>query len=120
MSAPPRTTATARHPTDKDAKTRLARFKSTARNLISTLLTNANAHNFVNPVTDRQAKGYKTAVLRPMSLSEVTKNVRNGNVASFPELQRDVTLVFANAIQFNGPESELGKQARTLVDEFEQ
>lgn len=107
-------------PTDKDAKTRLARLKSTARNLLSTLLAKPNAHNFANPVTDRIARGYKAAVLRPMSLSDVSKNVRNGTVGSFAELQRDVTLVFANAIQFNGPESELGREARGLMGEFEQ
>jgi len=88
--------------------------------MISTLLTKPNAHGFANPVTDRIAKGYKAAVRRPMSLNEVNKSIRSGTISSFPELQRDVTLVFANAIQFNGQDSELGKQARALVDEFEQ
>lgn len=55
-----------------------------------------------------------------MSLSEVKRNVANGTVSSLPELQRDVALVFANAIQFNGPRSELGKQAKQVWDEFEQ
>lgn len=64
---------------------------------------------------------YHTAVRRPTCLKDVLKAIKSGAISNSTELMRDVALLCANAIQFNGDEGEesVGHCAKLLWDRFE-
>lgn len=56
---------------------------------------------FLKPITDEQAPGYHTVVYRPMDLQTIRKNIESGAIRTTAEFQRDVLLMFTNAIMYN-------------------
>ncbi|KAK0137363.1 Bromodomain-containing protein 8 [Merluccius polli] len=59
------------------------------------------ANVFLQPVTDDIAPGYHGIVHRPMDLSTIKRNIEAGAVRSTAEFQRDVMLMFHNAVMYN-------------------
>ncbi|CAL8365032.1 unnamed protein product [Lota lota] len=59
------------------------------------------ANVFLQPVTDDIAPGYHGIVHRPMDLSTIKRNIEAGAVRSTAEFQRDMMLMFHNAIMYN-------------------
>jgi bromodomain-containing protein 8 len=92
------------------------------------VLHNISAHKhatvFMNPVRDDIAPGYKNVVKRPMDLSTIKKNIENGTIKATIEFQRDVMLMFTNAIMYNASNHEVHKISiemyREVLTEIEQ
>ncbi|XP_059912698.1 bromodomain-containing protein 8-like isoform X2 [Gadus macrocephalus] len=59
------------------------------------------ANVFLQPVTDDIAPGYHGIVHRPMDLSTIKRNIEAGAVRSTAEFQRDMMLMFHNAVMYN-------------------
>ncbi|KAJ3590805.1 hypothetical protein NHX12_008753 [Muraenolepis orangiensis] len=59
------------------------------------------ANVFLQPVTDDIAPGYHSIVHRPMDLSTIKRNIEGGVVRSTAVFQRDVMLMFHNAVMYN-------------------
>lgn len=74
---------------------------------------------FKTAVKRSDAPAYQDAVKRPMWLAQVTSRVRKGVTRDATELMRDVALVCANAVQFNGREDNVGQEAAELWSKFE-
>ncbi|XP_038627418.1 bromodomain-containing protein 8-like [Tachyglossus aculeatus] len=56
---------------------------------------------FLKPVSDRQAPGYKDVVKRPMDLTSLKRNLSKGRIGSTAQFQRDLMLMFLNAVMYN-------------------
>lgn len=75
------------------------------RKSIYLLLKQAQTHKFSSlfqsPVTDDEAKGYSTVVYRPIDLTIIRRKLDNGQIKTTAEFQRDIMLMFQNAIFYN-------------------
>ena len=62
---------------------------------------------FASPVTDEEANGYSTVVLRPIDLTMIKRKIENGQFRTTAEFQRDIMLMFQNAIMYNSVQHEV-------------
>nr|XP_051700237.1 bromodomain-containing protein 8 [Oryctolagus cuniculus] len=56
---------------------------------------------FLKPVSERQAPGYKDVVKRPMDLTSLKRNLSKGRIRTLAQFQRDLMLMFQNAVMYN-------------------
>ncbi|KAK3095514.1 hypothetical protein FSP39_015554 [Pinctada imbricata] len=75
------------------------------------------ANVFLHPVTNEIAPGYTTVVQRPMDLSLIKKKVESGEIRTTVEFQRDMMLMFTNAIMYNSSNHDVHKMATIMYDE---
>jgi len=73
---------------------------------------------FTSPVTDDEASGYSTVVLKPIDLTTIRKKVENGQIKSTAEFQRDIMLMFQNAIMYNGVKHEVHQMTLEMQKEI--
>uniref|UniRef100_A0A8C4N602 Bromodomain-containing protein 8 n=1 Tax=Eptatretus burgeri TaxID=7764 RepID=A0A8C4N602_EPTBU len=65
------------------------------------------ANVFLQPVTNDIAPGYHSIVHRPMDLSTIKKNIENGAIRTTADFQRDIMLMFQNAIMYNSSDHDV-------------
>ena len=82
---------------------------------LKTVRTHKLAGEFVHPV---KLKGYDETVKRPMDLTTILHNLRNGQIRTLAEFKRDVMLVFINATIFNAKSIEVHQEALEVLKEF--
>jgi bromodomain-containing protein 8 len=63
----------------------------------------------MHPVKDEIAPGYSDVIFRPMDLSTIKKNIENGVIKSTRIFQRDIMLMFTNAIMYNSSNHDIHK-----------
>lgn len=73
---------------------------------------------FAHPVTDSEAKGYSTVVYRPMDLCTIRKKIENGQIKTTAEFQRDMMLMFQNAIMYNSADHDVHQMAVEMQKEI--
>lgn len=81
------------------------------------LATHKYASVFLRPITEDQAPGYHWVIFRPMDLSTIKKNIDNGTIRSTMHFQRDVMLMFQNAIMYNKHDTFIYKMAVSMQEE---
>lgn len=81
------------------------------------LATHKYASLFLKPITDEQAPGYHSIVYRPVDLQTIRKNIENGGIRTTAEFQRDVLLMFNNAIMYNKTNDHIYNMARQMQQE---
>lgn len=81
------------------------------------LATHKYASIFLRPITEDQAPGYHTVIFRPMDLSTIKKNIDNGTIRSTMHFQRDVMLMFQNAIMYNKHDTFIYKMGVSMQEE---
>lgn len=81
------------------------------------LATHKYASVFLRPITEDQAPGYHSVMFRPMDLSTIKKNIDNGTIRSTTHFQRDVMLMFQNAIMYNKHDTFIFKMAVSMQEE---
>ncbi|KAJ8025747.1 Bromodomain-containing protein 8 [Holothuria leucospilota] len=69
------------------------------------------ANLFLHPVTDEIAPGYSSTVYRGMDLSTIKKNIENGTIKTTKAFQRDIMLMFQNAIMYNRSDHDVYRMA---------
>ncbi|XP_028316238.1 bromodomain-containing protein 8 isoform X2 [Gouania willdenowi] len=62
---------------------------------------------FLQPVSDDIAPGYHSIVHRPMDLSAIKKNIESGLIRTTAEFQRDIMLMFQNAVMYNSSDHDV-------------
>lgn len=62
---------------------------------------------FLQPVSDDIAPGYHSIVHRPMDLSAIKKNIEAGVIRTTAEFQRDIMLMFQNAVMYNSSDHDV-------------
>ncbi|XP_015775709.1 PREDICTED: bromodomain-containing protein 8-like isoform X2 [Acropora digitifera] len=75
------------------------------------------ANVFLHPVTDDEAPGYHSVVFRPMDLSTIKKNIENGTIRTTSEFQRDMMLMFQNALMYNSADHDVYRMAEEMRDD---
>lgn len=83
------------------------RFQNVIGMLHSQISQHRNGNIFHNPIKDSEAPDYREIVKRPMDLKTIKARVKDGGIKNTPEFQRDVWLMFANAMMYNRPDSDI-------------
>lgn len=73
-----------------------------------------NGNIFHNPIKPSEAPDYYDIVRRPMDLKTIKARIRDGQIASSDEFQRDVYLMFANSLMYNRPGSDIFNMAEEV------
>jgi hypothetical protein len=73
-----------------------------------------NGNIFHNPIKKSEAPDYYDIVKRPMDLKTIKAHIREGQIASSAEFQRDVYLMFANSLMYNRPGSDIYTMAEEV------
>jgi bromodomain-containing protein 8 len=73
-----------------------------------------NGNIFHNPIKTSEAPDYYDIVRRPMDLKTIKARIREGQIASSDEFQRDVYLMFANSLMYNRPGSDIFNMAEEV------
>ncbi|XP_039295079.1 bromodomain-containing protein 8 [Nilaparvata lugens] len=81
------------------------------------LATHKYASLFLKPITNEQALGYHSVIHRPMDLSTIKKNIELGNLRTTVEFQRDMMLMFQNAIMYNNKKTLVYEMATEMQAE---
>ncbi|XP_076650446.1 bromodomain containing 8 [Halictus rubicundus] len=92
-------------------------WKKAVMLVYSRLATHKYASVFLRPITEDQAPGYHSVIFRPMDLSTIKKNIDNGTIRSTIHFQRDVMLMFQNAIMYNKHDTFVYKMAVSMQEE---
>ncbi|XP_064465880.1 bromodomain-containing protein 8-like [Ornithodoros turicata] len=79
--------------------------------------THKYANVFLHPVTDEMAPGYHSIVYRPMDLLTIKKNIESGYIKTTLEFQRDIMLMFQNAIMYNSSDHDVFHMAIEMQKE---
>ncbi|XP_030603041.1 bromodomain-containing protein 8 isoform X1 [Archocentrus centrarchus] len=82
------------------------------------------ANVFLQPVTEEIAPGYHSIVHRPMDLATIKKNIENGLIRTTAEFQRDIMLMFQNAVMYNSLDHDVYHMAlemqRDVLEQIQQ
>ncbi|XP_026272466.1 bromodomain-containing protein 8 isoform X4 [Frankliniella occidentalis] len=76
-----------------------------------------NASIFLRPITDDKAPGYSSMIFRRFDLQTIKKNIETGAIRTTDEFQRDILLMFYNAIMYNIKGSPLYDMAKEMQEE---
>ncbi|KAG8863831.1 hypothetical protein FRB96_007668 [Tulasnella sp. 330] len=74
---------------------------------------------FHNPIKRADAPDYYTVIKRPMDLKTIKQRIKEGTVKDSQEFQRDVYLMYANALMFNGPQTDIFRMTMEMMQETE-
>ncbi|XP_062943710.1 bromodomain-containing protein 8-like [Cynocephalus volans] len=76
-------------------------FKKTLLQVWKMIASHRFSSPFLKPVSERQASGYKDVVKRPMDLTTLKRNLSKGRICTMAQFQRDLMLMFQNAVMYN-------------------
>lgn len=82
--------------------------------LHSQISQHRNGNIFHNPIKNSEAPDYHEIVKRPMDLKTIKMKVKDGAIANSLEFQRDIFLMFANAMMYNRPGSDVHAMAEDV------
>jgi len=97
------------------------KWQKSAVKLLKEIQIHRFSKNFATPVTDKEVTGYSETVRRPMDLASIKKRVENpteNGIRNSIELQRDIMLMFQNALIFNKPDHEVYKEANAMQNDI--
>jgi len=75
---------------------------------------------FMSPVRDEHAKSYSTVIKEPMDLARVRKRIDQGVIRNSQSLQRDLLLIFQNAMMYNSSKTEIYRMASEMEKDVNQ
>ena len=90
------------------------KFQNVIGMLHSTISQHRYGNIFHNPIKKSEAADYADLVRRPMDLKTIKGRVKDGVISNSLEFQRDVYLMFANAMMYNRPGSEIWAMAEEV------
>jgi bromodomain-containing protein 8 len=70
---------------------------------------------FHHPIKPSDAPDYPLLIHRPVDLKTIKARVRSGEISNSVEYRRDIALMFANAMMFNRPSSDVYKMAEEVL-----
>jgi len=91
------------------------RFQNMIGMLHSQISQHRNGNIFHNPIRKVEAADYHDIVKRPMDLKTIKTRIKDGLISNSLEFQRDVYLMFANAMMYNRPGSEIYNMAEEMM-----
>ena len=109
---PSSSTSRGRRRTDRTEEQK--RFQNVITMLHSQISQHRNGNIFHNPIKPSEAPDYHEIVKRPIDLKSIKTKVKDGVIASSLEFQRDIYLMFANAMIYNRPGSDVYSMAEEV------
>ncbi|XP_044520504.1 bromodomain-containing protein 8-like [Gracilinanus agilis] len=92
-------------------------FKKTLLPVWKMIASHRFSSPFLKPVSDRQAPGYKDVVKRPMDLTSLKRSLSKGRIRSMAQFQRDLMLMFQNAVMYNDSDHHIYHMAIEMQKE---
>jgi bromodomain-containing protein 8 len=83
------------------------RFQTVIGLLHHSISQHRNGNIFHNPIKPADAPDYHEIVKRPMDLKTIKARIKEGTITNSSEFQRDLYLMYANAIMYNRPSSDI-------------
>ncbi|KAI0921098.1 hypothetical protein AcW2_006185 [Taiwanofungus camphoratus] len=91
------------------------RFQNVIGMLHSQISQHRYGNIFHNPIKKFEAPDYHDIVKRPMDLKTIKARIKDGLISNSLEFQRDVYLMFANALMYNRPGSDVCNMAEEMM-----
>ncbi len=85
----------------------LKRFQNVIGMLHSQISQHRSGNIFHNPIKASEAPDYHDIVKRPVDLKTIKARIKDGIISNSLEYQRDIYLMFANAMMYNRPGSDI-------------
>ncbi|KXN89621.1 Bromodomain-containing protein 8 [Leucoagaricus sp. SymC.cos] len=95
------------------------KFQNVISMLHSQITQHRNGNIFHNPIRTVEAPDYHDIVKRPMDLKTIKGRLKDGLITNSLEYQRDIFLMFANAMMYNRPGSDVYHMAEDMMHESE-
>jgi len=76
-----------------------------------------NANLFASAVSEADAPEYRDIVYRPMDLNSLKRNVESGHIRGTEEFERDLALMFFNAIMYNSSDHDVSALTRHMHED---
>jgi bromodomain-containing protein 8 len=83
------------------------RFQTVIHLLHQQISTHRSGAIFHAPIRAQDAPDYKDVILEPTDLKTIKGKVRDGTISNSKEYQREIYRMFANAMMYNPPHSEV-------------
>lgn len=90
------------------------RFQTVIGMLHAQIAQHRSGAVFHLPIREADAPGYRELVRRPTDLKSIKAKIRDGQIGNSREFQREVYLMFANALMYNRPHSDLHHMAEEV------
>jgi bromodomain-containing protein 8 len=103
-----------------DVKTSAKRFQTVILMLHDQIFRHKNGTIFHNPIKHSEAPDYQDIVKCPMDLKTIKMKVKEGKISNSLDFSRDVYLMFANAMMYNRPGSDVYEMAKSMMQDSEQ
>nr|XP_025039697.1 bromodomain-containing protein 8-like [Pelodiscus sinensis] len=100
-----------RVPLSWDRPLRHLLFKKTLLSIWKMIASHRYSGPFLKPVSDKQAPGYKDVVRRPMDLTNIKRRLSKGQIRTTAQFQRDLMLMFQNALMYNSSDHHVHRMA---------
>jgi len=95
------------------------RFQTVIGMLHSQISAHRNGNIFHNPIKPSEAPDYHEIVKRPIDLKTIKAKIKEGGISNSLEFQRDIYLMFANALMYNRPNSDIYIMTEEMMLESE-
>ncbi|XP_062443702.1 bromodomain-containing protein 8-like [Rhea pennata] len=92
-------------------------FKRTLLSIWKMIASHRYSGPFLKAVSDKQAPGYKDVVKRPMDLTSIKRNLSKGHIHTSAQFQRDLMLMFQNAVMYNSSTHHVHRMAVEMQQE---
>jgi bromodomain-containing protein 8 len=105
---------TARNTTKNEEQVASKRFQNLIGMLHLQISQHRNGTIFQHPIKPSEAPDYNDIVKFPIDLKTIKNKVRDGMISNSLEFQRDIYLMFANAMMYNRPGSDVYAMAEDV------
>ncbi|KAK7005525.1 Bromodomain-containing protein, partial [Favolaschia claudopus] len=95
----------------------LKRFQTVINMVHNQISQHRNGNIFHNLIKVSEAPDYHDIVKRPIDLRTIKAKVKDGIIGNSLEYQRDIYLMFANAMMYNRPGSDVHAMAEDMMVE---
>lgn len=82
--------------------------------LIANITSYKYASTFLQPVSESNAPDYYSLIKEPRDLKTIKQMVKDGRIQNAAELERDILLMFANAIMYNKDDTDIYNWAKEM------
>lgn len=101
-------------PLPNEGQVALKRFQYVIGMLHSQISQHRSGNIFHNPIKNSEAPDYHEIVKRAIDLKTIKARTKDGAIANSLEFQRDIYLMFANAMMYNRPGSDIYTMAEDV------
>lgn len=95
------------------------RFLTMVNPLLSNISSNKSASFFANAVNPNDAPNYYDLIYGPTDIRTIKAQVKDGRIKDTNELERELQRMFANAVMYNGWDSDVSVWTREMQHETE-